>query len=293
MKFFKDKATIILVFVLVIGLSLLLYPSVSNYWNTRLYEKAISNYKDEVKQIRPENIVKMLEAAEEYNKKLVSKEYPWSMTDEEMAEYNSLLNTSESGIIGFIDVPVAKIYLPIYHGTDEKHLQIGAGHIETSSLPIGGESTHAVISGHRGLPSARLFTDLDMLEEGDKFQITVLDNVVSYEVDRISIVVPEDMSELGIEPGKDYVTLVTCTPYGVNSHRLLVRGHRISNLEYDSSGMVSEASLIDTILVAPFIAIPIIAILIILMLIKTRRKPNNKDKKKRNNKKRRKNNEED
>lgn len=272
MKILKDKTTIILVFVLVIGLSLLLYPSVSNFYNTHIYRKVITEYKEEVKEIRPERVVKMLEEAEEYNKRLASKEYPWSMSDEEMAEYNSLLKTSKSGIIGVVDVPAANISLPIYHGTDEQHLQIGAGHIETSSLPIGGESTHAVISGHRGLPSARLFTDLDMLVEGDKFQITVLDNVVSYEVDKISIVLPEDMSQLGIVKGEDYCTLVTCTPYGVNSHRLLIRGHRISNALYSADNLSADAFRLEPIVVAPLVAVPILLILLIILFITTRKK---------------------
>lgn len=195
------------------------------------------------------------------------------MTKEERKEYESLLNVSENGIIGYIEIPVINCSLPIYHGTDETVLQIAVGHIEGSSLPVGGLGTHCVLSGHRGLPSAKLFTNLDKLSEKDTFYIRVLNETLTYEVDQIRIVEPHEVEALEIEPGKDYCTLVTCTPYGINTHRLLVRGHRINNPA--GAGAVratANAIQIRPALIAIVIAIPMLLVLLIILLVKTRKK---------------------
>ena len=190
------------------------------------------------------------------------------MTDEERAQYESLLNVSGNGIIGYIEIPSINCSLPIYHGTDEAILQIAVGHIEGTSLPVGGSGTHCVLSGHRGLPSARLFTDLDKMVIGDTFLMRVLDETLTYEVDQIRIVLPYEMDDLEIEEGKDYCTLVTCTPYGINSHRLLVRGHRIENQEEAQAiRITADAMQIEPLLVAPIVAIPMLLILLVILLL--------------------------
>ena len=204
----------------------------------------------------------MFEEAEEYNRRLAVTGIKWSMTEGEIQEYNRILDISDSGIMGYIDIPKLRQTLPIYHGTDDKVLQIAIGHLAGTSFPVGGESTHCVVSGHRGLPSARLFTDLDQLVVGDIWTMTILNRTVTYEVDQIRIVEPEDLSELQIAEGKDYCTLLTCTPYGINSHRLLVRGHRIPNLDGDANVM-ADAMLVDRTLVA--IAVAAVMLLILLM----------------------------
>ena len=211
--------------------------------------------------------------AQAYNQTLLEKPDRYLITEEEQAEYEALLNVSGNGIIGYIEIPSIGCSLPIYHGTDEAVLQIAIGHIEGSSLPVGGESTHSVLSGHRGLPSDRLFTDLDQLREGDTFLLRVLDETLSYEVDQILIVEPYEMGALSIETGKDYCTLVTCTPYGINTHRLLVRGHRVENQEEAKTVRVTADALqIEPVIVAPLVAVPMLLALLILLLVKTRRK---------------------
>ena len=192
----------------------------------------------------------------------------WNLTEEEKAEYESVLNVDRSGVMGYIKIPKIDVMLPVYHGTEENVLQSSIGHLEGSSLPVGGESTHCLLSGHRGLPSARLFTDLDQLREGDTFTITVLNDTLTYEVDHIWIVEPEDLSHLQIEEGRDLCTLITCTPYGINTHRLLVRGHRIENA--DGGAMVTaDAIQIRPVFIAPFLAIPILVLLLIWVLVTT------------------------
>ena len=266
----KNLSTIILVLIFLVGLSLLLYPSVSDYWNSFHQSRAIASYAEAVANVDYE---KLWQDAQEYNKTLLNRADRWNMSDEEWETYYQLLNVSGSGIIGYIEIPQIKVSLPIYHGVDEAVLQIAVGHIEGSSLPVGGPGTHCVISGHRGLPSASLFTDLDQLVEGDIFMMRVLDETLTYEVDQIRIVEPTDLSSLEIEEGKDLCTLVTCTPYGINTHRLLVRGHRIENLENSSSIRVTaDAMQIDPVLVAPIVAVPILILLIGWILIYYRRK---------------------
>lgn len=272
----KQSSSIILVIVFFIGLSLLLYPSVSDYWNSFHQSRAIATYAEEVAEMDDGQYELMLSKARIYNSELFQhKNGSWVLTEEEKEEYNSNLDINGSGIMGYIEIPSIRCSLPIYHGTDEAVLQIGVGHIEGSSLPIGGESTHAVLSSHRGLPSAKLFTNLDKLVEGDIFQIRVLDEVLTYEVDQILIVLPDEMDALKIEEGKDYCTLVTCTPYGVNSHRLLVRGHRIETTE-NYVQVTADAIQIDAILVAPAIAAPILLVLLIWVLVRYR-KPKKKN----------------
>ena len=269
----KNLSSIILVLIFIIGLSLLLYPSFSDYWNSFHQSRAIASYAQSVTTIDDDQYEKMWAQAQEYNTTLAKKQNRWVLSEEEYEEYESLLNIGGTGIIGYIEIPNIKVSLPIYHGVDEAVLQIAVGHIEGSSLPVGGEGTHCVISGHRGLPSAKLFTNLDEMEEGDLFMMRVLDETLTYEVDQIRIVEPEDLSALDIEEGKDLCTLVTCTPYGINSHRLLVRGHRVENLESASSIRVTaDAMQIDPVMVAPVIAVPILLILLIWLLVHYRKR---------------------
>lgn len=269
----KNLSSIILVLIFIIGLSLLLYPSFSDYWNSFHQSRAIASYAQSVTTIDDDQYEKMWAQAQEYNTTLAKKQNRWVLSEEEYEEYEGLLNIGGTGIIGYIEIPNIKVSLPIYHGVDEAVLQIAVGHIEGSSLPVGGEGTHCVISGHRGLPSAKLFTNLDEMEEGDLFMMRVLDETLTYEVDQIRIVEPEDLSALDIEEGKDLCTLVTCTPYGINSHRLLVRGHRVENLESASSIRVTaDAMQIDPVMVAPVIAVPILLILLIWLLVHYRKR---------------------
>lgn len=263
----KNISTIILVLIFFVGLSLLLYPIISDYWNSFHQSRAIATYAEEVEELDDEDYEKMWQEAEAYNQKLSNQPNRWNLTEEEEEEYNRVLDIGGTGIMGYIEIPEIKVSLPIYHGTDEGVLQIAVGHIPGSSLPVGGIGTHSVVSGHRGLPSARLFTNLDELNEGDVFMIRVLDETLTYEVDKISIVEPDDLTGLGIDPELDLCTLVTCTPYGVNSHRLLVRGHRIANLEDDSIRVTADAMQVDRLIVASAIAVPILLLLIIWVLV--------------------------
>lgn len=264
----KHLSTILLILVFFIGLSLLLYPSVSDYWNSFHQSRAIAVYAEQVAQLDNDRYDQLWADAVAYNQTLPEKTDRYLFTDAERAEYESLLNVSGNGIIGYIEIPSISCSLPIYHGTNEAVLQIAIGHIEGTSLPTGGEGTHCVLSGHRGLPSARLFTDLDKLIVGDIFLMRVLDETLTYEVDQILIVEPHEMDALAIEEGKDYCTLVTCTPYGINTHRLLVRGHRIENLEEAKTVRVTaDAIQIEPLIVAPIVAIPLLLLLLIALLL--------------------------
>ena len=273
------KSTLLLIGIFIIGLSLLLYPTVSDYWNSFHQTRAIAAYTDVVENLDDESYEKMLEEAHAYNNTLTNSNNRVILTEEEET-YESLLDITGTGIMGYIEIPSIRCSLPIYHGTDDAVLQIAAGHVPGSSLPVGGESTHCVLSGHRGLPSAKLFTDLDELTVGDIFVLHVLDEVLTYEVDQIHIVEPEDLDLLGIEEGQDLCTLVTCTPYGINSHRLLVRGHRIENLESASSARVpADAVQVDPVMVAPVVAAPMLLILLIWVLVGSSKKKQGKKKK--------------
>lgn len=266
-------STVILIVVFLIGLSLLLYPTVSDYWNKFHQSQAIAEYVEAVADMDDDTYDQMLADAHAYNDSLTRRSNSYILSDEHEKRYDELLNVSGLGIMGYIEIPEINCSLPIYHGTDAAVLQIAIGHIEWSSLPVGGASTHCVLSGHRGLPSAKLFTDLDKLEIGDTFMLRVLDEVLTYEVDQILIVEPEDTSALLIEPGMDYCTLVTCTPYGVNTHRLLVRGHRVANGANASSVRVTaDAMRVDPMIVAPIVAVPVLALLFVGTLIRTRKR---------------------
>ena len=275
MKKKGNFTTLFLILILLAGLSLLLYPSLSDYWNSFHQTKAIASYSEEVANLDEMQYEKMWEAAKAYNQALAESDNFFLLTDEQKEEYEELLNVSGSGIMGYIEIPSIDCSLPVYHGTDDAVLQIAVGHLDWTSLPVGGASTHCVISGHRGLPSAKLFTSLDKLTEGDIFMLRVLDEVLTYEVDQILIVEPQDISALRIVEGQDYCTLVTCTPYGINTHRLLVRGHRIETIEAAKTVRITaDAIQIEPLLVAPVVAIPILLILLIGLLIprKTKRK---------------------
>ena len=210
-----------------VGLGLLLYPTVSNWLNERNASKAIADYSHVVEEMDTADIQRMLDEARAYNQSLVGNAGRFEPTEEDTAKYNSILDVSGTGIMGYVEIPSIGVKLPIYHGTDDAVLQVAAGHIEGSSLPVGGENTHAAISGHCGLPSAKLFTKLDTLAVGDEFNLSVLGETLNYKIDDIVVVLPDDFSPLVIEGGADQVTLITCTPYGVNSHRLMVRGTRV------------------------------------------------------------------
>ncbi|MDO4314544.1 MAG: class C sortase [Oscillospiraceae bacterium] len=263
----------ILILVFLIGLSLLLYPSVSDWWNSMHQTRAIANYSETVARLDTGVYDDIWQRAEAYNASLARQGIRWTLSDGELAEYNSQLDPGGTGIMGYIEIPKINCSLPIYHGTGDSVLQIAIGHIEGTSLPVGGESTHCVLSGHRGLPSAKLFTNLDQLEAGDVFMLEVLNEVLSYEVDQILIVLPHEVDALAIQEGEDLCTLVTCTPYGVNSHRLLVRGHRVENQA--SAGRIrvtAEAILIEPLIVAPIVAVPMLLLLLVWLFVSTGKK---------------------
>ena len=258
----------LLVLIFFVGLSLLLYPSVSDYWNSFHQTRAITTYAENVATLDQEQYDKIWAAAQAYNASLSERENSYLLTDTQKQKYRHLLDVSGLGIMGYIEIPSINCSLPIYHGTEESVLQIADGHLEWSSLPVGGQSTHCVLSGHRGLPSAKLFTNLDKLDVGDVFMLRVLDEVLTYEVDQILIVEPLETASLRIVEGEDYCTLITCTPYGVNTHRLLVRGHRIENMkEAKNIRVTADAVQIEPLLVAPVVAIPFLLLLLILLLL--------------------------
>ena len=264
----KHLSTILLLLVFIVGLSLLLYPSLSNWWNSMHQSRAVASYVEQVANIDGEQYAQLWNDAWEYNAALAGRANNYVLTDEQKEEYENFLDVGGTGIMGYIEIPTIGVTLPIYHGTDEAVLQVAVGHLEWTSLPVGGESSHCVLSGHRGLPSARLFTDLDKLVVGDVFIFRVLDEILTYEVDQILIVEPHETEALLITEGKDLCTLITCTPYGVNSHRLLVRGHRVENQEEAQTIRVTaDAIQIKPIIVAPILAIPMLLILLIGLMV--------------------------
>ena len=263
--------TVVFGFIFLAGLSVMLYPTFSNWWNRNMASHTVSDYKETVAKIDTAEYEQMLEDARAYNAQLAQLYAPFT-NFEDIPGYEDLLNISGSGVMGYVSIPNINVELPIYHGTSEGVLQIASGHIQGSSLPVGGPSTHAVISGHRGLPSARLFTDLDQIVEGDIFTINVLNEVYTYEVERILIIRPEETDKLAIFPGEDIVTLMTCTPYGVNSHRLLIRGHRIASV-YDKKIKVgADALQVDFMTVLPAVFVPLLLLLLIYWHITGRRR---------------------
>lgn len=269
----NSSTTAVLVVLLFAGLSLLLYPSISDYWNSYHSSQAISDYSEAVKGIDTEKYGELLNAAEEYNRSLVKYSGAFKLNNEQLKQYEGLLDISGNGVMGYIEIPKIGVNLPVYHGTDESVLQIAVGHLDWSSLPVGGRDTHCVLSGHRGLPSARLFTNLDKMAVGDVFVLRVLNEVLTYEVDKVSIVEPLETDDLKVESGKDLCTLVTCTPYGINTHRILVRGHRVENTEEALSiRITAEANQIEPLVVAPIVALPILLIALIILFLPGRRK---------------------
>lgn len=262
----------ILSLMLLAGLSLLLYPSFSDYWNSFHSSKAISNYTQIVSDMDEEEYERILAEVDAYNKSLLNRDNPYLLTEEMKEQYDALLNLDGTGAMGFVEIPCIDVEIPIYHTVEERVLQKAVGHITWTSMPVGGESTHSVLSGHRGLPSARLFTDMDKIIVGDNFYLHILNEELEYQVDQILIVEPKETEDLLIVPGEDYCTLVTCTPYGVNTHRMLVRGHRVASEEKSKVHVTSEAIQIEPIIVAPVVSIPMLLLLLIWLHIPKPRK---------------------
>lgn len=269
----KNLSTIILILVFLTGLSLLLYPTVSDYWNSFHQSRAIATYASEVAALDDDDYDEMWAVAQDYNQRLAKRENPLRQSEEDLEEYETLLNLNGTGVMGYIEIPELKVSLPVYHGVDEGVLQIAVGHIPGTSLPTGGKGTHSVLSGHRGLPSAKLFTNLDQLREGDIFMLRILDETLTYEVDQILIVEPHEVAALSIDPDQDYCTLVTCTPYGINTHRLLVRGHRVENqAEAQAVRVTADAMQIEPVIVAPMVAAPMLLCLMLWVLLRNPKK---------------------
>ena len=263
----KYISTIILCITFITGLSLLLYPTVSNYWNSQHQTQAVVDYTERIEKMDDSEKLNEIGRAVDYNSLLVDNGRRFSPSKEEDLLYRSILSIDDNGMMGYITIPELRLKLAIYHGVDESVLQVGIGHIEGSSLPVGGEGTHCVLSGHRGLPSAKLFTDIDKLVIGDVFMLHVYDKVLTYEVDQILIVEPEDYSALAIEEGEDYCTLVTCTPYGINTHRLLIRGHRIENMTIDGTRVTSDAIKVNKYLVIAGLSLLLLFVYYLFVLI--------------------------
>lgn len=264
----KHLSNILLGLAFVVGLALLLYPSISNFVNQQNASRAVASYEAATQDMSAEEIEKALQAARAYNEALTAAGSSAFYEPDTLSGYEDLLDITGTGAMGYITINKIGVQLPIYHGTDEGVLAAGAGHLQGSSLPVGGESTHSVICGHRGLPSAKLFTDLDQLEVGDTFVITVLGKKYTYEVDLISIVEPDDTSKLQIVQGSDLVTLQTCTPYGINTQRLLVRGHRVANSDLVDT-LAADAVQMDSTLVAAIISVPVYLILIVVLFVRS------------------------
>jgi len=266
-EFMSSRRTnALLTLSLVVGIFLLAYPSVADYWNNFQQRRAIMFYAEQVARMSADEYAGYIEAAEAYNRRLAETGFNWKQTEEELEEYRNLLSFNSTGNMGYIDIPKINIKLPLYHGISDEVLQTSIGHMEQTSLPVGGPGSHCVLSGHRGLPSARLFSDLDKLAEGDVFTLSILNETYSYEVDQIRVVMPTDLSAIRILPGEDLCTLVTCTPYGVNTHRLLVRGHRVANAQGDAQ-VVADALQLEAAFVAPFIMAPLVLVLLLLLFI--------------------------
>ncbi len=254
--------TIIFTIILLVGLSVMLYPIISDWWNSKVQSRAVASYNEAIVNMDDSETEEILAQAHEYNQKIAKLATPF-VDHNQIFGYNNILNISGTGIMGYVTIPVIKVELPIYHGTSDEVLNIAAGHLEGSSLPVGGINTHSVISAHRGLPSSKLFTDLDRLVVGDIFTITVLNDIYTYEIEEILIVLPHEMDKISLIPGEDYVTLMTCTPYGVNTHRLLVRAHRIETVYQRTVRVDADAMKVDPMLVVPAFAAPLVLLLII------------------------------
>lgn len=269
----KRISTIILILVFFVGLSLLLYPTISNYWNSRHQSRAIASYVQNVRDLSKEKSELIWQEAQSYNRSVARTGNLWNISKDQRELYTKQLDISGNGIMGYIEIPDIGVSLPIYHGTEDSVLQIAVGHLEGTSLPVGGESSHCVLSGHRGLPSADLFTDIDKMVPGDIFSLNVLDQTLTYEVYEILTILPHEVHNLSIEKGKDLCTLVTCTPYGINTHRLLVKAKRIDNaVEVGAVRVTADAMQIEPVIVAPVIATPMLLILFIILLLPKKKK---------------------
>ncbi len=269
-------STFILLSIFFIGLSVMLYPAISNYWNSKTQSKAIVDYEKMLESIPKEDYTKFLVEADDYNRKLAELKHP-------LIEYGKIdgyfdtLNLTGTGMMGYVTIEKINVELPLYHGTDDDVLSVAVGHIQGTSLPVGGNTTHSVVSAHRGLPSATLFTNLDKMELGDTFKITVLDKIFTYQVDSIKTIDPTNVSDLAIEENEDYCTLLTCTPYGINTHRLIVRGKRIETIEQKTIYIKSDAYQIDSLIVTPIVALPILFTLMMIVLFKPVKKEKSGD----------------
>ena len=273
----RKFSTIFFILVILAGLSLVLYPTVSNYIHSLSYHKVIEDYSEAASRLDKESYNRILESAHSYNAELAENStIVYTLSDEQRKEYESLLNIMGDGVMGYIDIPKSNINLPIYHGTSEAVLQSGVGHYEGSSLPVGGESVHTILSGHTGLPSSKLFTDIRELEVGDKFTLHVLNETLTYEIENIEVVLPEELSKLKIEKGKDLCTLFTCTPYGVNTHRLVVRAHRTENEKTSSnkSGQDEEKNNITKWILIIAAAILLLGLIIVIFIVKRKKRKN-------------------
>lgn len=271
------KTVIILTLGFLIGISVLLYPAFSNYWNSKTQSRAIVDYESVLEYLEPEDHSAIFQAAYDYNDALQAVEFPLQ-NYKEVPGYYDTLKIEGSSIIGYVKIDKIGVELPIYHGTSDEVLNRGVGHLEGTSLPVGGTSTHSVMSAHRGLPSAKLFTDLDRLEMGDTFQVTVLDQVLTYQVDQVKVITPQEFKDLLIVDGMDYCTLFTCTPYGINTHRLLVRGIRIETIkEKPVLYVANEAFRIEPLLVTPVVAAPMVLVFLIHLMVKYREPPKKKE----------------
>ncbi len=270
----------ILVLILLAGVAIAGYPMFSEYWNSMHQTRAITGYAERVAELTNDEYITVWQNALDYNRKLAADPNPWAMSDEDIDDYERQLNVDGTGNMGFISIPRIDVNLPVYHGTSDSVLQTSIGHIDGTSLPAGSVhpdednydrveyASHSVLSGHRGLPSAKLFSDLDVLEIGDVFYLTVLDQTLTYQVDKITVILPEDSSELAIFPGKDYCTLMTCTPYGINTHRLLVRGVRVENdKELIDVRVTADALKVEPLYVVPFIAGPALLVMILWVVL--------------------------
>ena len=276
----KHKTVIFLTLGFLVGICILLYPAFSDYWNSMTQSRAIVDYESVLENLEPEDYTAIFDEAHAYNKALYETTFPL-LNYHLVPGYYEALHVTENDMIGYLKIDRIGVELPIYHGTSSDVLNRGVGHLEGSSLPVGGENTHSVLSAHRGLPSAKLFTDLDRLEKGDTFQIIVLDQILTYQVDFIKVIIPTDVSDLQIIEGGDYCTLFTCTPYGINTHRLLVRGVRIETVKEKPVLYVSnEAFRIEPLLVTPAVAAPMLLALLIHLLVKYREPPKNTQQKK-------------
>lgn len=274
----KHLSTILLVLVFIAGLAILLYPTISDYWNSRVQSRAIVDYATAISTLTQEDHTERFAQADAYNAALREVAFPmmyYAQLDEreDLVPYRDILNVDGNGIMGVLDIPSIGVQLPVYHGTSDEVLNVAVGHVEGTSVPVGGESTHSVLSAHRGLPSAKLFSDLDDVMVGDQFTITVLDRILTYEVDQILIVLPNEVDSLYVTEGEDFCTLITCTPYGINTHRLLVRGHRVETvLEKPPVYVPADAKMIDALLVTPLIAAPMLLALLVFLLVKYRKR---------------------